>query len=249
MTGIKPEPWTAETVVLRTPGFGDATNELRLAMNVAKLGVKEANRLAAPDPWDDLTVPEGLDVKLITDEIVAATRTPTGQLPRPEIVDEYRTLLRPPTTALWLPVDDIRERGSNNWVMKAQRQPLIEAGLQKAIQKLGSEQGSDWRQWRWGRMHTRDFPHPVLKEFDLPTVERGGGAGAVEADGASYREILDVSNWDNSLTINTPGQSGQPESPFYGNLLPLWANNEYFPMTFSRKAVDEKAAHRLKLTP
>ena len=55
LTGIKPLPWTAETVVLREPAFGDAASELRLAMDVAKYGVKEANRRAAPDPWDDLT--------------------------------------------------------------------------------------------------------------------------------------------------------------------------------------------------
>jgi penicillin amidase len=58
-----------------------------------------------------------------------------------------------------------------------------------------------------------------------------------------------VSNWDNSLTVNTPGQSGQPESPFYGNLLPIWAEDQYFPMAFSRALVDQKAAHRLTLQP
>ena len=75
------------------------------------------------------------------------------------------------------------------------------------------------------------------------------GSGGMSAGGATYREIMDASNWDDSLTVNTPGQSDQPESPFYGNLLPLWANDEYFPMVFSRKAVDEKASHTLKLTP
>jgi penicillin amidase len=49
--------------------------------------------------------------------------------------------------------------------------------------------------------------------------------------------------------VNTPGQSGQPESPFYGNLLPIWANDEYFQMAFTRPAVDAKAKHTLKLTP
>ena len=36
LTGIKPLPWTAETVVLREPAFGNARDELRLAMNVGK---------------------------------------------------------------------------------------------------------------------------------------------------------------------------------------------------------------------
>jgi penicillin amidase len=125
----------------------------------------------------------------------------------------------------------------------------VEAGLKKTIDALTAQFGADWNQWRYGRVHTQAFPHPVLKEFDLPTVERRGGNGAVGADGATYREIIDVSNWDNSLTINTPGQSGQPESPFYGNLLPLWANDEYFQMAFTRQAVEATAAHRLTLKP
>ena len=37
LTGIKPLPWTAETVVLREPAFGDAVSELRLAMNVVEV--------------------------------------------------------------------------------------------------------------------------------------------------------------------------------------------------------------------
>ncbi len=131
----------------------------------------------------------------------------------------------------------------------AERVPLIEAGLQKAIEQLTKTQGADWKQWRWGRMHTQGFRHPLAAEFDLPTVERSGGAGGVEADGATYRQIIDVGDWDRSLTVNTPGASGQPESPFYGNWLPLWAENRYFPMVYGRQAVDEKAAHRLKLTP
>lgn len=132
---------------------------------------------------------------------------------------------------------------------KEARQPILEKSLRQTIAKLTTDQGADWSTWRWGRMHTRAFAHPVSDQFNLPTVERGGGAGTVAADGASYREIMDVSDWDRSLVINVPGQSGQPESPFYGNLLRMWADNEYFPLAYSRKAVDDKAAHRLTLKP
>jgi penicillin amidase len=101
----------------------------------------------------------------------------------------------------------------------------------------------------WGQMHTRAFRHPLLRAFDLGPVERGGGAGTVAADGASYREIFDVADWDRSLVINVPGQSGQPGSPFYDNLLKPWANNEYFPLAFSGSAVDKAARYRLVLRP
>ena len=131
----------------------------------------------------------------------------------------------------------------------AERQPLVEPGLVKALAELTKRQGADPSAWRYGRMHTRTFPHPFVDGFDLPTVERGGGNGAVGADGASYREILDVSDWDRSVATNVPGQSGQPESPFYGNLLPLWDRGEYFPLVYTRGRVDREAAHRLTLQP
>jgi penicillin G amidase len=107
----------------------------------------------------------------------------------------------------------------------------------------------DWQQRRWGQQHTRAFRHPLLRDFDLGPVERSGGAGTVEADGASYREILDVADWDRSLAVNVPGQSGQPGSPYYDNLLKTWAHNEYFPLAFSPKAVTAATAHRLTLKP
>jgi len=100
---------------------------------------------------------------------------------------------------------------------------------------------------RWGQQHTRAFRHPLLRAFDLAPVERSGGAGTVEADGATYREILDVADWDRSLAINVPGQSGQPGSPYYDSLLKLWADNDYFPLAFSQKAVHAAAAHTLTM--
>jgi penicillin G amidase len=131
----------------------------------------------------------------------------------------------------------------------AERLPAVEAGLVKAIAQLTKSQGQDWTMWRYGRMHTRDFPHPFARAFDLPTVERSGGNGAVAADGASFREILDVADWDRSVVTNVPGQSAQPGSPFYGNLLPLWDRGEYFPLVYSRDRVNREAAHRLSLRP
>jgi penicillin amidase len=142
----------------------------------------------------------------------------------------------------------MRAEGAPEFAAGAGR-PAIEAALTQAIDRLSASQGSDWAAWRWGRMHTRSFPHPFIAAFDLPTVERPGGAGTVAADGASYREIMDVADWDRSIVTSTPGQSGQPGSPFYGNLLPLWAENTYFPLWFSDKAVATNTAHTLTLKP
>ncbi len=67
--------------------------------------------------------------------------------------------------------------------------------------------------------------------------------------GASFREIIDLSDWDNSVGTNVPGQSGQPGSPHYDDLVSLWANGEYFPLLFSREAIVENTAKLLTLRP
>jgi penicillin amidase len=67
--------------------------------------------------------------------------------------------------------------------------------------------------------------------------------------GASVRMVMDVGEWDNSLCINAPGQSGDPGSPHYGDLAPHWARGEYVPLLYSRAAVDAGVTHRILLRP
>ena len=136
LTGVVPEPWTAETAVLRWAALGvpsvrgHALHEMQLALNVARYGVDEANRRAAPDPWDDLVVPDGLDVSIITEDVLDAMRAGdgdpfvAGRLPALEIVEPYRDLVSPPglRAARVLP-GIVATEGSNNWVMTGARSP------------------------------------------------------------------------------------------------------------------------------
>jgi penicillin amidase len=46
-----------------------------------------------------------------------------------------------------------------------------------------------------------------------------------------------------------PGQSGQPESPYYRNLLDAWVKGEFFPLLYTRDAIEARTAHRLVLRP
>jgi penicillin amidase len=131
----------------------------------------------------------------------------------------------------------------------AQRQAAIEAGLKQVVTKLTAELGPDWSEWRYGRIHRSEFPHPLARELDLPVVERAGGFGTVAATGVSLRQVFDLSDWDRAIFSIAPGQSGQPESQYYGNLLIPWSNGEYFPLAFSRKAVESVVANRLTLRP
>ena len=61
--------------------------------------------------------------------------------------------------------------------------------------------------------------------------------------------VLDVGNWDQSVVINTPDQSGNPFSPHYRDLAPLWASGDYVPLVYSREVVERMAREVLRLTP
>ncbi len=131
----------------------------------------------------------------------------------------------------------------------ARRQVLLEAALRAGLDSARREQGNDPSTWRWGRNNTSQLPHSLVRAFDIPPVERHGGQGFVAAVGATYREIIDLGNVDASMVTNVPGQSGQPGSPFYANLVESYGRGEYFPLAYSRAAVERAAAHRLTLVP
>ena len=58
-----------------------------------------------------------------------------------------------------------------------------------------------------------------------------------------------VCNWVESRCINAPGQSGDPRSPHYGDLAPLWAKGEYVPLLYSRDKIDAATQTLIVLRP
>jgi penicillin amidase len=127
------------------------------------------------------------------------------------------------------------------------RKALLERALVDGGRALRDSLGTDPSRWRWGRVHRSELPHALVRAYDIPAVERPGGPPTVAATGATYRQVIDFSNLDGSLATNVPGQSGQPGSPFYANLTESFGRGEYFPLSFSRAAVDRYAAHVLVL--
>jgi penicillin G amidase len=67
--------------------------------------------------------------------------------------------------------------------------------------------------------------------------------------GASVRLVMDVGNWNASLFVNTPGQSGDSRSPHYRDLAPLWAKGEYAPLLYSDGAVSGATEAVIQLVP
>jgi penicillin amidase len=131
--------------------------------------------------------------------------------------------------------------------------------LRAGLDEIEHQFGPDMHSWQWGKIHQIHFRHPLgVQSFNRGPVARPGDANTVNAtsgahlqqtNGASYREILDLSDWDRSVVTNVPGESGDPNSSHYSDLIDDWASGRYHPMPFSRPAVEAAAAEHLWLVP
>ena len=143
---------------------------------------------------------------------------------------------------------------------------LVES-LSAAVAEIEELLGDDPQAWEWGTLHRALFVPdvaPLLSDTQREEMSVGplamAGSGSTPraasyrddftvSSGASFRMVLDVGNWDASRTINTPGQSGDPTSPHYRDLAPLWAAGDYVPLLYSRELVEANAKEVISLEP
>lgn len=144
---------------------------------------------------------------------------------------------------------------------------LLLLALGQALNDLTEKFGPEMTAWPYGheKFHHIRLRHPLsaaMKDswkgkYDLGPYPRGGDGTTVnntsnsdnQTSGASFRMVVDLSDWDNSVGTNNPGQSGDPESPHYGDLFLPWARGEYFPVSFSREKVVSVAEKITRLKP
>ena len=151
---------------------------------------------------------------------------------------------------------------------QARRNQVLAQSLKLAWLDTQRLLGPDPAQWRWGRLHHALMPHAFAAAVDDATRARlnvgpfaKGGGGSTpnlssfdprdfrQIGGPSFRIVVDVGNWDNSHAVNAPGQSGDPDSPHYRDLAALWLRGDYFPLLYSRKAVEAATVRRIELQP
>ncbi len=147
------------------------------------------------------------------------------------------------------------------------RDELLARSLDEAVAELTKKLGADMNGWQWGqaKYHHALIRHP-LAEIATPDVRatlnvgpypRGGDSYTVSAtgnadnqtSGGSLKIIADTENWDNSLGLNNPGQSGDPSSPHYRDLFEIWSRGKYFPIFYSRPKIESVTETRQLLTP
>ncbi|MDQ6669653.1 MAG: penicillin acylase family protein [Chloroflexota bacterium] len=148
------------------------------------------------------------------------------------------------------------------------RNDVLLTSLGQAIDRTAELLGSDPSKRAWGELHHELLEHPMAPvldptmraAFNVGPLPRGGGNDTVgntsyrisdfnQTGGSSFRMVLDVGAWDNSLTMNTPGQSGNPNSSHYADLFAKWARDEAVPLYYSRDKVESNTEERIVLSP
>lgn len=169
---------------------------------------------------------------------------------------------------------EILENEHSDWYtdaatgQKRTRAEVLSLALSDAIAALRQHYGDDLSKWAWGNLHQATFNHtlgvqkPLDKIFNRPARPLGGDPNTVWQAAyipafpirqvhfaPSWRQIIDLADWDNSRAVHLPGQSGHPASPHYDDLITPWLRGEYHPLIWSRANVEKHVQVRLVLEP
>ncbi len=147
------------------------------------------------------------------------------------------------------------------------RDAFLINSLEEAIASLEKKLGPELNKWQYGQLnyHHVLIKHPfsnrvddsLKKKLDAGPLPRGGYSYTVgmttssdnQQAGASFRMVVDLSDWEKAMFTSTPGQSGDPNSSFYKNLLEGWANDQHFPVFFKKENVMKSSKETVVLNP
>ncbi len=165
-----------------------------------------------------------------------------------------------------IPLENLLIGPDSRWGSPEARDQAAAAALQDALDDLATRLGPDRATWRWGRLHPLYLRHRLHEAkalrplLSLGPVETGGDGMTVNNGqfwfshpsehmvGPAYRQIFDLADWDRGRVIIAGGQSGDPLSPRYRDLFPIWHAGGYVELPFSRRRVVE-LGERAVLTP
>ena len=114
------------------------------------------------------------------------------------------------------------------------------AAFGQAVSHLSSSLGGAPSSWTWGRVHSREFPavsganglgYGPRSAGGDPFTEDAADGGLTATAGPSWRMVATLGPAGVSAEGVYPGgQSENPASPWYANLIPLWWDGQYLPV-------------------
>ncbi|MDQ7842550.1 MAG: penicillin acylase family protein [Armatimonadota bacterium] len=212
--------------------------------------------------WDGVLSPDSRAAAIYEAVRVTLPRLLFADVLGPDLFKRYLDR----SDAWMLAVTRLLNDPASPWWAPRGRDAVVVQALEEAYDILRHRLGSDRTTWTWGRLHVMRFEHPMGRVRalswifnatapptggDLYTVNNGGFDATTfrQVVVASYRQIVDLADFDRSVAIHTTGQSGLPFHRHYKDFVPLWARGQYHPLVFSRTRIEAEVAGRLTLRP
>ncbi|WP_200980095.1 penicillin acylase family protein [Echinicola sp. 20G] len=130
----------------------------------------------------------------------------------------------------------------------------IQSSFEATVEEWGklSEEG---KELSWSKYKHTSIQHlvPNFKAFSYDSVHTGGGRSIINATserhGASWRMLVELGEDVKAQGIYPGGQSGNPGSRFYANMIDKWARGEYLNMSLYSKNEMENNLFKTVLNP
>lgn len=143
----------------------------------------------------------------------------------------------------------------------------IDEAITNAVRELRTKFGSRDTSWQWGKIRPLRLRHAFAKQppldrlFALRDVAIGGDVTTIPQGSVDFqdplgdpigvpnlRAAIDVGAWENSRWSLLGGQSGNPCSPHFGDLLEPWDRGQGVGIAWSREDVERRAKSTLRLS-
>ncbi|TZF82571.1 penicillin acylase family protein [Pedobacter sp. BS3] len=130
---------------------------------------------------------------------------------------------------------------------------LVDKSFRYAVDSLVRGFGPVSYQWQWGNVRSRRVNHLAkIAGFGSRILHIGGAKGAVNAlgpeSGPSWRMVVDLSNPVKAYGIIPGGQSGNPGSFYYDDMLTIWSTGNLDSLHFLISPVTDKKFHTVKFS-
>lgn len=132
---------------------------------------------------------------------------------------------------------------------------LVHESFQYACDSLERRYGVIGKNWAWANVKNSHVPHlAAIPGFGSKPLMIGGSKSTVnalsESNGPSWRMIVELGETPRGQGVFPGGQSGNPGSPFYDNMINTWANGQLYDLYLMSSVNDtsvKKLTH-LKIT-
>ncbi|MGA0556125.1 penicillin acylase family protein [Larkinella sp. VNQ87] len=164
-------------------------------------------------------------------------------------VDRTLQLLTEEPTARWF--DDSRTQNRTETIGD-----VVTGSFRATVDSLTKQYGAIGKSWFWGSYKGTAVRHliPGLDAFSALNVQIGGGSAIVNAAGRragpSWRMIVQTGPEVQAYGVYPGGQSGNPGSPYYLNMLETWRKGELYELLYLQSPTESNARVKssLKLT-